>query len=456
MRNIRRNSSDKKKVAGVRKKNAGSRKTDIGNCTETARCRKKVLMLASVASMIDQFNMPNIRLLKSLGCEVHVVCNFSGGNTCDAARIQTLKRELESLNVRWQQWDCPRNIGVLECATAFEQIWSLTACYQYDVIHCHSPVGGALARIVAHFRGIPVIYTAHGFHFYRNAPLKNWLLFYPVEKLLAHWTDVLVTVNGEDYAFAKRRLAAKNVYRIPGVGVDTKRFAIDENGQDGDIRQLFRKKHGIPQDAVLLLSVGELNEGKNHRYVLEALSRLCGKKHDGERCITFTHGKNSCVKDDGGICHADIYYMVCGRGELRGWLQRYADGLGIGSRFRMPGFMEHIEDAYAASDIFVFPSKREGMPVALMEAMAAGLPCVVTDIRGCRELISGQLEWGKIQNGGCRIPLGRPDELAAALNKLAVDRELREFCGRYNKRRIVRYDVMLVWERMRRIYGMYL
>jgi len=185
-----------------------------------AHTRGRVLMAASVASMIDQFNMPNIRLLQDMGYEVHVACNFRRGNTCDAARIRRLRQSLEGMGVRWHQWDCPRNLyDAGMCSKALVQLWKLAGRYRYDMVHCHSPVGGALARTVAHFQGIPVIYTAHGFHFYKGAPVKNWMLYYPAEKLLAYWTDVLVTVNREDYAFAVRNLAAGKYTGFPASGL---------------------------------------------------------------------------------------------------------------------------------------------------------------------------------------------------------------------------------------------
>ncbi len=183
--------------------------------------KKAVLMIASVASMIDQFNMPNIRLLQEMGYEVHVACNFKEGNTCDAKRIRKLKETLASMQVVWHQWDCPRDVSsVKKCWNAYCQLRRLFRNNTFAWMHCHSPIGGALARIAARKGKIRVIYTAHGFHFYRGAPLRNWMFYYPVEKLLAGWTDVLITINREDYQFAGRRLKAGAVCHIPGVGID--------------------------------------------------------------------------------------------------------------------------------------------------------------------------------------------------------------------------------------------
>ena len=390
--------------------------------------RQKVLMAASVASMIDQFNLPNIRLMQELGYEVHVACNFIDGNTCDAGRIWKLQEILRDLGVRMHQWDCPRSIRPFgKCLTAWRQLRSLTRRLQFAWIHCHSPIGGALARLAVHAQGIPVIYTAHGFHFYKGAPLWNWLIYYPAEKLLANWTDILVTVNREDYQLARGSLRAKRVAYIPGVRVDTRKFAAAVPGGCScadacaavpkDARGYFLKRFCLPHDARVLLSVGELNPGKNHRMAIAALAALPQK---------------------------DVYYLICGQGELREELQAYADRLGVGERIRLPGFCGDMPWIYQYADIFVCTSVREGMPVALMEAMAAGLPCVVSDIRGSRELIGAA--------GGGRFAPDQPKQLQRHLETLLEDMHKRKRCGQYNQKKIQRYRVQKVNAQMRRIY----
>lgn len=397
--------------------------------------KKKMMLLASVASMIDQFNLPNIRLLLDMGYEVHVACNFKEGNTCDASHVKLLQKKLHELGVETHHWDCPRNLHSLSgCLRAYRQANRLMQRYAVDWLHCQSPIGGALARIAARKAGIPVLYTAHGFHFYKGAPWYYWLLYYPVEKLLARWTDVLVTVNKEDYWFARRHLRAGKVFHIPGVGIDTGYFGtIQENpctdaqqdkeacGANGHCRKekaLFCETYQIPPDACVLLSVGELNEGKNHRMVIDALGKMQRK---------------------------DLYYLVCGQGRLRERLRRQARRLGVESRLRLPGYQEHMAWIYQNADIFVFPSKREGMPAALMEAMAAGLPCVASDIRGNRELISHEFSFSFKQ----------PDKLAETLRLLADHAQLRQKCGRHNQQTIKSYDQARVDGRMRKIYAQF-
>ena len=338
--------------------------------------KKQVLMLASVASMIDQFNLPNIRLMQELDYEVHVACNFDKGNTCDENRIQKLKALLGKNDVRWHQWDCPRKIrSAGDCIRAYGQLQKLIRQYRVEWIHCHSPVGGVLSRIAAHFAGIPVIYTVHGFHFYQGAPAQNWLLYYPVEKLLSYWTDVLITINQEDYRFAKMHLNARRIRRIPGVGIDIERF---RDYQPQTTREAFCRRYHLPLDAKILLSVGELSSRKNHRLVLSALPDL--QDH--------------------------IYYIICGQGELREELIAFARETGVSERIRLAGYLEDVRELYKHADVFVFPSYQEGLPAALVEAMACGLPCLVSDIRGNRELIRQE---------SCRF---KPDDSACFCKRL--------------------------------------
>jgi len=307
------------------------------------------------------------------------------------------------------------------------QLWLLTGRYDFEWLHCQSPIGGVLARLAAHRRKIRVVYTAHGFHFYRGAPWKNWMLYYPVEALLAHWTDVLVTVNKEDYLFAKRNLKVKKIYRIPGVGIDVEMFRnVRQRAATEEEKARFYRKYHIPEGATILLSVGELNKGKNHRMVIRALAALPRQ---------------------------DVHYLICGQGELYLELQKYADRLGVGGRIHMPGYQEDMAWIYQNADIFVFPSVREGMPVALMEAMAAGLPCVVSDIRGNRELVcnysASQLSR---KPEGIRFSLHRPGQLRHGIERMLEDGRFRQECAKNGQEKVRGYGCAAVQKRMRIIY----
>lgn len=375
--------------------------------------KKKVLMLASVASMIDQFNLPNIRLMQELGYEVHVACNFKQGNTCNAGRLCRLWKELENRSVRCHQWDCPRELlDVRKCRKAFGQLLRLTREHRFAWMHCHSPIGAALARIVAHTQGIPVIYTAHGFHFYQGAPWFYWLVYYPAEKLLSYWTDVLITVNREDFQLARRRLHARRVYRIPGVGIDIRHYA---QYQPCMTREEFCRKYRLPLDAKILLSVGELSRRKNHQLVVSMLPWL----------------------------EKPVCYMVCGQGACYGRLASLARETGVSDRVSFPGYVEDLREIYWHADIFVFPSLQEGLPVALLEAMASGLPCFVSDIRGNRELVRMK---------SCRFAPGNRQEFLRGMQRLLENQRLREYSRQQLQKQAVRYAIKAVEKKTSRIY----
>ena len=317
--------------------------------------REKVLIVASVASMIDQFNIPNIRLLQEMGYEVHVACNFEKGNSCSLEKIQTLKKLLENIEVKYYQINFERNIlKIFSNFSAYKEVKKILEKNKYRFLHCHSPIGGVIGRIAGYLTQTKVIYTAHGFHFFKFAPLLNWLLYYPIEKYLSRYTEILITINKEDYERAKT-FYAKKVEYIPGVGIDVekiKNIKIDKEQK--------RKELGLSKDSIVLLSVGELNKNKNHSIVIKALAKLN---------------------------NPNIHYLICGQGNLKEYLEKLIKKLKLENNVKLLGFRKDIYEIYKISDIFVFPSKREGLSVALMEAIVCELPIICSDIRGNRDLI---------------------------------------------------------------------
>ncbi len=261
---------------------------------------------------------------------------------------------------------------------AVKELKKLLENENYDIVHTHTPNASACVRLACRKlrnKGLKVFYTAHGFHFYKGAPLKNWLIYYPVEWLCAHWTDKLITINQEDYALAQKRMHAKEVVYVPGVGIDLSKF----NGTVPD-RNEKRKELGIQEDATLLISVGELNDNKNHETVIKAVKGM------------------------------DVYYIIAGVGDKKEHLQNIIDEQGMTDRIKLLGFRTDVKELYSVSDVFVFPSFREGLSVSLMEAMASGLPCVVSRIRGNVDLID--------ENGGALFDPHNIDDCKHALDKI--------------------------------------
>jgi len=381
-------------------------------------------MLASVASMIEQFNMSNIELLQSMGYQVDVACNFKKGNTFSADVSNIFWNKLITLNVRPFQIDFDRDVfNISADFKALREVNRLMKENQYDFVHCHSPIGGVVARIIAHRYNVKVIYTAHGFHFFAGAPLKNWLIYYPIEKHYSKFTDILITINHEDYNRANKKFYAKKVDYVPGVGIDTVKFSanIFTDVQRGS----FRKSLGVPEDSVLLLSVGELNENKNHEIVLKALGK---------------------IKQINPVLSSKVYYTVAGVGIRKDFLQNLCTKFGIESNVKLLGFRSDVLKLYKSADIFVMPSHREGLSVALMEAMASGLPCVVSRIRGNTDLID--------ENGGRFFDSNNVDECMEAIQCFSsITSEQRESLGFYNQSKIKLYDKGIIVALMKKIYA---
>lgn len=319
--------------------------------------KNKILMVATTASMIGEFNLENIKILQNLGFEVEVACNFEKGSSWSVAESQKLKGYLEDKGCTCYHIDIARSpTKVVDNYKAYTQLTRIVANDQITLLHCHTPMGGALTRLVAKKFDIPVIYTAHGFHFYKGAPLKNWLLFYPVEKYLSRFTDTLITINSQDYKLATEKMKANIVKKIPGVGVDLNKFKFNEND-----RKIIRRNLGIRDDEILILSVGELNKNKNHEVILEAINRL----------------DNSQVK-----------YFIAGIGDQKNALLNKANQFGLKDRFKLLGFRNDISELDIAADIFAFPSHREGLGLSALEAMAAKKPIVASNVGGIVDYLS--------------------------------------------------------------------
>lgn len=373
---------------------------------------KRALMLASVASMIDQFNIPNIKLLQALGYRVDVVADFTNPGTITAERSKALKSRLSEMNAQVYDIAIPRSLSPRAILMAYKKVRKLVSEKQYDLIHCHSPIGGAICRLAARKerkKGTRVIYTAHGFHFYTGAPLKNWLIYYMIEKNLSRCTDVLITINKEDYKRASKHFYANSTVYVPGIGIDLERFACAGG------REKIRNEFGIRPEDTMLLSVGELNDNKNHQAVMRSLAAI----------------------------KSDAYYIIVGRGDKLSLLQKLSSELRLGEHVKFAGFRNDVTDFYTAADLFVFPSLREGLPVALMEAMASGLRVACSNIRGNTDLI----EQGK---GGFFFDPTDTTSVADAIEK-ALNADRVEM-GEYNRRKITAFGSEKIEEKMRRIY----
>lgn len=370
----------------------------------------KVLLVATVQSHICQFHRPLVEMLHKNGAKVHI-----------AASNNLAEKNGLVLDFADKVFDVPftRSPITKDNIRAYKCLKQIVEENDYDVIHCNTPMGGVITRLVSIFsKKTPrIIYTAHGFHFYKGAPKKNWLIYYPIEKFLSHFTDTLITINKEDYALASKKFHAKNVCYIPGVGVDLKKFS----KSDADESEI-KSKLNISESSTVFLSIGELNDGKNHITVLEALK---------------------IIKEKTGL--EDIIYLICGNGKLKEYLESKISEFGLEGTVKLLGYRRDIPDICAITDLFIFPSLREGLPVALMESMAMELPCVASRIRGNTDLIEND-------KGGYLCNAQSAEEFADAIMKLLENHEKCEEMGAYNRKVIEKFSAENVVKELEKIY----
>lgn len=366
---------------------------------------KKLLYVTHLSGKrVNRFWISSIKAAKELGFEFHLACNM------EDADKDYWDQDCKEYGIITHQIDFVRNPYSNKNYKAYLQMKQLLKNNNFDIIHCNTPIGGVVTRIAA--RAINqknVIYQAHGFHFWKGAPLKNWLIYYTVERFLACWTDVLITINKEDYDYAQK-FAAKKVYYVPGVGIETSRFA--PNPEAGE---QLRSELGIRDDEFVLLSVGEVNANKNHQVVVRALPQL-------KQCK----------------------YVICGVGPLGEELKSLAAELGVEKKLLLAGYRSDISRFYQMADCFVFPSLREGLSVALMEAMGAETPIACTAIRGNTDLIEDRVTGYIVKND--------PADVARTLQHIIEHKDERQNCAVAAREKLRQFDLGRVVENVRKIY----
>lgn len=368
---------------------------------------KRVLMVATVPSMIGQFNMNNIYILLDMGYQVDVAADFTDRSVWPEERVQKFKEQLRQLGVECIQLDFSRSpFKIQRHYQSYRETIKLIKDRKYCFIHTHTPIASAIVRQAAHKTGTKVIYTAHGFHFYEGAPVKNWLIFYPIEKHFSKYTDVLITINKEDYNRASEKFEAKKTVYIPGVGVDTEKFAICKVD-----KKAKRKKLGVKESDFLLLSVGELSERKNYKVVFEALRKM----------------------DESGTID-NIVYLVVGKGKQENELKQFINEYGLQEHIKLLGYRTDIDELCETVDCFVHPSIREGLGIAPLEAMAAGLPLISSNVNGIKDYTENGVS-------GCCIDPNNVQEMAVAILKMHDDEKFRESCATNNWKTAKRFDI---------------
>ncbi|MEH7096689.1 glycosyltransferase family 4 protein [Neobacillus vireti] len=366
---------------------------------------KKVLFCATVDYHFKAFHIPFLKWFREQGWEVHVAASgdLKLPYVDKKYNISIQRSPFNKINIK-----------------AYMELKELIKKNNYKIIHCHTPMGGVITRLAARQSrqvGTKVIYTAHGFHFCKGAPILNWILYYPAERLLSRFTDCLITINQEDFNLAQNHnFKAKSIKHVHGVGVNTQIFSPAKESK----KIQLRKNHGYNAHDFLMFYAAEFNENKNQKLLIDSLTL---------------------IKDE--IPNAKL--LLAGEGPLLNECKELVNKLGLNSFIHFLGYRNDIEELLKISDIAVASSLREGLPVNIMEAMASGLPVIASDNRGHRELVQNDKNGWVVRNN--------PEEFSNRIKMIAKSYELKNTFG-MNGRYIIQknYSIDKVLEEKSNIY----
>ncbi|MCZ0068651.1 glycosyltransferase family 4 protein [Bacillus sonorensis] len=367
-----------------------------------------VLFCATVDYHFKAFHLPYFKWFKEQGWNVHTAAKGS-----------------MQLPFADQQFDIgiersPFRSGNLK---ACRELGRIIDENEYNIIHCHTPMGGVLARLAARKwrkKGTAVIYTAHGFHFCQGAPLKNWLLYYPIEKGLSFLTDCLITINQEDFELAKGFRRMMRTEKIHGIGVDTGRF----HPVDEEEKRRLRTKYDLNQDDFVLIYPAELNINKNQALLIEATALLKDRM-------------------------PNMRLVFAGKGQMEEEYRRLAEQKRAASHITFAGFQKDIHEWIKLADVSVASSRREGLGMNLLEGMAAGKPAVATDNRGHREVIKDGVN-------GFLIPQGDAQTFSERLLQLYHSDRLQKQMGEEGRKTAAVYSQQRTVKEMAGIYSSFM
>lgn len=308
---------------------------------------KKVLFVATIDQHIRHFHIPYLRWFKSKNFQVSVASN---GN--ENVPYVDVKHEVSFERSPWSY----NNF------IAFLKLKKLLKENKYEIIHTHTPVASILVRLANFMTGksSKIIYTAHGFHFYKGAKIFNWLIYYPVEKLLSFQTDTLITINDEDYnATIRNKFGCKNVYLVDGVGINLDKYRCPTDKEKSRLREM----NNLSENEFVLIYVGELSKRKNQKLLLESIAKLTTRIDN-------------------------LKLLLVGKGNEETNLRKQCTLLNLDNIVEFLGYRNDVSDLMKLSDLSVSTALQEGLPVNIMESLSSGLPCVVTNCRGNRDIIN--------------------------------------------------------------------
>ncbi len=351
----------------------------------------KKILVTSTDLMMLQFLAPHVKNLREKGYDVEIACSEVGNRFNEV--LSVLGKE-HSYKVRLQ-----RNPLKLSNFKGLSDLKKIISNGNYDLIWTNEPVMGVMTRLAskkARKKGTKILYMSHGFHFYKGAPKLNWCVYYPIEKAMSSLTDVIVTINTEDFAHAKK-FNAKHVKYIHGIGINTARL------KSANERVDLRAELNLNNNAFILLSVGELNDNKNQETALKAFAKINDKN-----------------------CH----YVLCGKGNKLEYLKTLSKKLGVEDRTHFLGYRKDVVDICFQSNAFIMPSKREGLGLAALEAMYCGLPLITANTRGLVDIMENGVS-------GYTHPFNDVDGFAKSIELLKSNESLRKTMGKNNQQTVI-------------------
>lgn len=365
--------------------------------------KRKILFIANHKGF-SKFNAPYMDWFKQQGWQVD---NASPGIEVGAVD---------------NQYDVcvPRSPFSINSIRAYKQLKRIIKTNKYDMIHVHTPMGavlGRLAAISARKRGTKIIYTAHGFHFFKGAPLLNWVLYFPIEKLLARVTDTLVTINEEDFKFAKKHLLAKQIYHIDGVGVNLNIF----HPVDIDTKNTLRKKYNLTSKDFVVLYTAQFIDRKNHIFLINNLHKIIEKI-------------------------PQIKILFAGSGETLNYCKSLVSQQNLEDYINFLGARKDIPELCAISDIHLSPSKQEGLAIGNIEAMASGCALILSNIRGHKEVCKNGVN-------GYLFDLSDPKQMVDAMETLYKNNDLLCSISTTNIENATRFSIEKAIDAMAKIYN---
>lgn len=310
---------------------------------------KKVLYVTTVSRTINAFLIPHINMLLDNGYEIHCACSID----------KPVDKELQRRGVKIFEVPFSRNPLGIGNIKAFIKLEELQRINDYDIVHVHTPIAAIYGRLLKlNFPSLRIIYTAHGYHFLKGGSKLGWILYYPIEKIMAKFTDVTININKEDYEITKEKLKPKKCYLLNGVGLDLDKY---KKLSSKEIQEK-RKEFGLKDKDFVVLMIAEINKNKNHIQLINAMDILKDK-------------------------YPNIKVLCIGDGTLKESLEKQIILRNLQNNIFMLGYRLDVNKLINISDIGILLSRREGLPRNIMEFMACGRKVIATDIRGCRDLI---------------------------------------------------------------------